>query len=223
MFMSSRSSRILALLLVFTFPVSLFSAETHAAMVFATGPASLNGAALPRSTAVFAGDLLKTSKDSAIIINANGSTIQVGGDSSVQFQGDSINLNSGVAQVTTHNGMRVEASVLTIAPNRNEAKYQVSRLSGKVMVAALNGSVSVLHEGSTDVVSAGQSKEYTEVPQDTEKDKRKKDKAGAVVFTSDKTLFTAGATILGGGGALAWWMLRDNRKPVSNQLPGGRP
>lgn len=221
--MSSRSVRILALMLVFAFPLSLFSAETHAAMVFATGAASLNGAALPRSTAVFAGDLLETSKDSAIIINANGSTIQVGGNSSLQFQGDAINLNSGIAQITTHNGMRVEASAITIAPNRNEAKYQVSHLPGKVTVAALSGSVSVLHGGATDVVDAGQSRAYTEVPQDTEKDKGKNDKGGPIVFTSDKTFFTVSAATLGGGGLLAWWMLRDNRKPVSNQLPGGRP
>lgn len=215
--MSCRAVRTLSLFLIFAFPLSLLSAETHAAMVFATGTASLNGAALPRSTTVFTGDVLETAKNSAIIINAKGSTVQIGATSNVQFQGDTISLNSGIAQITTHNGMRVQANALTIAPNRSVAKYQVTRSPGKVMVAALNGSVSVLNGGTSDVLSAGDTRTYTD-DQDN-KDKRKRDKAGAVIFTSDKTLFTVGATALGAGGVLAWWMLRDGRKPLSNQLP----
>lgn len=221
--MSSRMVRALSLMMMIVVPASLLSAETHAAMVFATGMASLNGTTLYRSTAVFAGDLLETSKDSSLIINASGSTIRVGPASKIHYQVQSIDIDSGVTQVTTNSGLKVQAEALSVTPTAPAAKYQVTRSGEKVLVAALNGSVSVLNGGASEVVAAGETKVFTETQDDRangqDKEKRKKDKAGAVVFTSDKTLFTAAAIALGGGGALALWALRDGRKPLSSQLP----
>lgn len=214
--MSGRVLKILSLFLAFALPTSLLCAETHAAMVFASGVASLNGSALARTTAVFAGDVLETSKNSAIIINANGSTVQMGASSKVQFQGQSIDINSGVAQVTTNSGLKVQADALTVAPMNQTAKYQVTRASGKVLVAALNGSVSVLSGKTSDVLTAGEMKSYGDDQDD--KDSKKRDR-GAVVYTSDKAMFAWGAAALAGGGVLAWWLLHDGRKPLSNQLP----
>ncbi len=214
--MSSRVSKVLSLVLAIVLPTSLLCAETHAAMVFASGMASLNGSALARSTAVFAGDVLETSKNSALIINANGSTVQVGASSRVQFQGDSIDVNSGAAQVTTSNGLKVHTDTLTVAPMNRTAKYQVTRGTGKVLVAALNGSVAVSNGKVSDVLTAGEAKSYTDDQDD--KDSRKRDKAGAVAV-SDKELFLWGAAALGTGGVLAYLFLRDGRKPLSNQLP----
>lgn len=214
--MSGRLIKALSLCLVFVLPTSLMCAETHAAMVFATGIASLNGAALPRSTAVFAGDVLETSKNSVVIINANGSTVQVGATSKIQYQGDAIDLSSGATQVSTNTGMKVQADTLLVAPANRVAKYQVSRLQGKVTVAALNGSLSVLNGKTSDVLTTGETRTYTDDPDD--KDKRKRDKVAAAAV-SDKTLFFWGAGALAGGGTLAYLMLRDGRKPLSNQLP----
>ena len=214
--MSGRLIKGLSLCLVFVLPASVMFAETHAAMVFATGIASLNGAALPRSTAVFAGDVLETSKNSIVVINANGSTVQIGATSKVQFQGDAIDLSSGATQVNTYTGMKVQADTLLVQPANHVAKYQVSRHEGKVTVAALNGSLSVLNGKTSDVLTMGETRTYTDDPDD--KDKRKRDKVGAVAV-SDKTLFLWGAGALAGGGTLAYLMLRDGRKPLSNQLP----
>jgi ferric-dicitrate binding protein FerR (iron transport regulator) len=214
--MSGRFIKALSLCMVFVLPASLLCAETHAAMVFATGIASLNGEVLPRSTAVFAGDLLETSKNSSIIINANGSSVQVGATSKVRFQGDALDLSSGAAQVTTNTGMKVQADTLLVEPSNRVAKYQVSRAPGRVTVAALNGSVSVLNGKSSDVLTAGEARSYTDDPDD--KDKHKRDKVGAVAV-SDKTLFLWSAGALAGGGVLAYLFLRDGRKPISNQLP----
>lgn len=215
--MSSRSIRALSLFMVFALPASLLSAETRAAMVFATGIASLNGNVLPRSTAVFAGDILETSKNSGIIINANGSTVQIGSASKVRFGGDSIDLNNGATQVTTHSGMKVQADSLVVTPSGRVAKYQVARVPGKVTVTALNGSLSVLNGKNPEMLAAGETKTYTDDPQE-EKDKRKRDKVGAV-YVSDNTLFWWSAAALGTGGVLAYLFLRDGRKPMSNQLP----
>jgi ferric-dicitrate binding protein FerR (iron transport regulator) len=215
--MSSRVSRLLSLFLIFALPTSLLCAETHAAMVFATGMASLNGSALARSTAVFAGDVLETSKNSAIIINANGSTVQMASNSRLQFQGEAIDVDSGAAQVTTNSGMKVQADALTVSPMNNTAKYQVTRASGKVLVAALNGSVSVLNGKTSDVLTAGETKTYSDGQDD--KDSKKNRDGGAVVYTSDKALFWWGAAALATGGTLAYLFLRDGRKPLSNQLP----
>lgn len=214
--MSSRVIRVLCLLMVFVLPTSLLCAETHAAMVFASGIASLNGAALARSSAIFAGDILETSKNSAIIINANGSTVQMGATSKVQFQGDAINLDSGAAQIATNSGMKVKADSLTVAPTNKTAKFQVTRAPGKVVVTALNGNVSVMGGPSADVLTAGETKAYSD--DDDRHRGRKRDEGGAI-GVSDKTLFLWGAGLLATGGALAYLFLRDDRKPASNQLP----
>ncbi len=219
--MSSRVIRALCLSLAFVLPASMLCAETHAAMVFATGLASLNGSALRRTTAVFAGDTLETSKDSSVVINANGSTIRVGATSRIRYEGQSIEIVSGATQVSTNTGMNVHTDRFSVTPIERTAKYQVSRGSGEVLVAALSGSVKVQNGGASEVVAPGEKKTFSEDQDESEEQsgKHKKDKAGAIVFTSDKTLFiwTAGALAVGGG--VAGVMLRDNRKPLSTQLP----
>jgi hypothetical protein len=95
------------------------------------------------------------------------------------------------------------------------AKFQVARSTGKVVVTAMNGSVSVLNGKASDVVAAGEAKTYSDDPDDKD---RRRDKAGAV-GVSDKSLFIWSSATLGGAGVVAWWLLRDTRKPLSNQLP----
>ncbi len=85
---SSAFRRIVSCLLLLIVPASLFAADSAAAMLYANGAAWVNGSHVPTSSAIFAGDMVQTRSDSAVNINASGSTITVLGDSLVQFEGE---------------------------------------------------------------------------------------------------------------------------------------
>jgi len=68
--------------LMILFPVSLFAADSNAAMLYINGAAWVNGAHVPRpSSAIFSGDLLQTRRDSVANINEPGSSITILSDS----------------------------------------------------------------------------------------------------------------------------------------------
>ena len=70
-------SRLLSCVLMLVVPASLWAADTTAAMLYANGPAWLNGASVPKSSAVFTGDLIQTRTDSVANIKATGSNIMM--------------------------------------------------------------------------------------------------------------------------------------------------
>ena len=50
------------------FPASLMAADSIAAMLYAKGTAWINGATVPRSSALFPGDMVQTKPDSVVNI-----------------------------------------------------------------------------------------------------------------------------------------------------------
>src|SRR5512135_2625723 len=93
--MSARIVRVWCCVMLLVFPASMLLAESQAAMVMVSGVAALNGTAMAASTTIFAGDLLETGANSALTINAKGSTIRIGANSRVHYFGDSIELLNG--------------------------------------------------------------------------------------------------------------------------------
>ena len=69
--------KILSCMMVVVFPAALFAADQPAAMLYSHGTALLNGASMTRSSAIFSGDLVQTTADSAANINASGSIVLV--------------------------------------------------------------------------------------------------------------------------------------------------
>jgi hypothetical protein len=143
-------------------PVATMSAETPAAMLYTTNAVTLNGVAAARSSAVFSGDTIQTPADSAVTITAQGSTVLVGPSSLLVYQDDAVRLGSGTTLITTEKGMKAQIQKLLVTPaSEGRASYRVIRGRGKVMVAALRGSVklsdgtsaSTLPEGSTATIA----------------------------------------------------------------------
>jgi hypothetical protein len=64
-------------------------------MLYTNGTAWLNGSAVPKTGAVFSGDLLQTQADSTANIQAPGSTVMVLADSLVKFQGPTVEIEHG--------------------------------------------------------------------------------------------------------------------------------
>jgi hypothetical protein len=88
--------------------------RSGAAMLYADGAAWLNGSHVPKSSAIFAGDLVQTRSDSAANIHAPGSSIAVLGDSLVQFEGASLKVEHGGVKVSTSKGTSATAGDVRI-------------------------------------------------------------------------------------------------------------
>jgi hypothetical protein len=90
-------------LLIALTPASLLAADIDpgGAMLYGRGkePVLLNGKPLPRSSAVFPGDLIQTPSESVATLDAPGSGVVVYPDSVVQFERNSISLQHGSVSV----------------------------------------------------------------------------------------------------------------------------
>ncbi|HEX9121526.1 MAG TPA: hypothetical protein VF840_13385 [Terriglobales bacterium] len=132
------------------------SAETHAAMLYATNTVMLNGVGAERSSAVFAGDSIQTPANGAVRLTAEGSTVMVGPSTTLVYEGDAVRLGSGSTMVTTDKGMKTQVQRLQIAPAAQaRTSYRVVRGGGQVMVAALHGSVKISDGSSSKTVAEG--------------------------------------------------------------------
>ena len=148
--------RVFALLLAVLLPVATMSAETHAAMLYATNTVMLNGVGAERSSAVFAGDSIQTPANGAVRLTAEGSTVMVGPSTTLVYEGDALRLGSGSTVVTTDKGMKTQVQRLLIAPAAQaRTSYRVVRGGGQVMVAALHGSVKISDGSSSKTVAEG--------------------------------------------------------------------
>src|ERR1700689_2242200 len=162
--------------LLLIIPAALFAADTGAAaMLYADGAAWVNGSHVPKSSAIFAGDLLQTRSDSAANIHAPGSSITVLGDSLVQFEGTSLKVEHGGVSVSTSKGVATTAGDVRVAPASNAwTEFNVTDIDGTVRIAANKGDLTITDDDGTVTLPQGQ--ETTRNEQSDRGDKKKKDK-----------------------------------------------
>jgi ferric-dicitrate binding protein FerR (iron transport regulator) len=200
------------------FPMSLFAADSGAAMLYAKGTAWLNGGTVPHSSAVFPGDLVQTKTDSMANINAAGSSVMILPDSVVKFEGDSVAVDRGSVSVTTAKGLSTHAENLTVTPvSPGSAQFEVSSANGKVQIVARKGDVSISDGLETTTLSEGQ-QTTREAP--TQRTKRRRrigaaPAAGGGVLDSPIVVAAGGAGI----GALITWVLLQSSNPSSPSVP----
>lgn len=172
------AGKILACMLAVILPAAAMSAETHAAMLYASNTVMLNGVGAERSSAVFAGDRIQTPANGAVRLTAEGSTVMVGPSTALVYEGDAVRLGSGSTMVTTDKGMKTRVQRLQIAPAAPaRTSYRVVRGEGQVLVAALHGSVKISDGSSSKTVAEGNT---TSVP-DPEPAQRDRDRATRAV------------------------------------------
>jgi hypothetical protein len=146
--------KILACMLAVVLPAATMSAETPAAMLYASGTVTLNGVGSERSSAIFAGDSIQTPASGLVTLTAEGSTVLVGPSSVLVYQGTAVDLGSGTAMITTDRAMKTQVQRLVITPAApGRSSYRVSRGEGKLMIAALHGPLKV-SDGSNDSLIA---------------------------------------------------------------------
>jgi hypothetical protein len=216
--MSSSSLRaVIALLLMALFPIQMLAGESASAMLYTNGSAWLNGDNVPKSAALFTGDLLQTRNDSTASIQANGSNVMVLADSLVKFEGSFVELEHGGVRVTTSRGLAARAGEVTIKPaGTSWTEFQVVDVDGRVQIAANKGDVTVQDSQGTTTVTQGQQTTRDDTS-DAEKKKKKRRKSGAATAAGGG-IMSSPAVVYGGlavAGGVATWVWLQQEPPVS--------
>lgn len=209
-------------LLAILFPAQVMLAgETASAMLYTNGAAWLNGSEVPKSAAVFSGDMLQTRSDSTASIQSNGSNVMVLADSLVKFEGPAVELEHGSVRVTTSRGLAARAGDVTVKPASNSwTEFQVTDVDGRVQIAANKGDVTVQDDKGTTTVTQGQQTTRDDTAA-AEKKKKKRRAAGAATgagggIMSSTTAIAGGLGVVGGVGV---WIWLQQSSPVSPACP----
>ncbi len=222
--------KMVSCVLVILFPMSLFAADSNAAMLYTHGAAWVNGAFVPRSSsAIFSGDLLQTRSDSVANINRNGSTITVQADSLVQYLGGSVEIDHGGVLVATSSRTAAVAGDVKVTPAGNSwTEFNVVDTDGTVHIAARKGDVTVTDGSETVTLQQGQETTRDEQSSDNsdqnsgKKSKRNKKRyAGASAAGGGGILNSPYAIAAGGAAAIGvtTWVLIKSDNPTSPSKP----
>jgi hypothetical protein len=212
----------LSIMLAMLVPAQLLAADSASAMLYSNGTAWINGSTVPKSAAVFDGDLVQTRPDSTANLSASGSSVMVLADSLVKFQGAAVELEHGAVRVSTAHGLATQAGEVTVKPAGNSwTEFQVTDVDGQVQIVASKGDLTVQDQQGTTTVQQGQqtTRDDTSNP---EKKKRKKRKgtgaataAGGGILSSSAAVYT-GIAVVGG---ITTWVLLQGEDPVSPACP----
>jgi hypothetical protein len=216
--------KLVSCVLLMIVPGSLFAADSGAAMLYADGAAWLNGSHVPKSSAIFAGDLVQTRPDSAANIDAPGSSVTVLGDSLVQFEGASLKVEHGGVSVSTSKGLATTAGDVRVAPASSTwTEFNVTDTDGTVRINARKGDLNITDDNGTVTLAQGQETTRDEQPDQTDSKKKNNKKpitgaapaAGGGLLNSPIAVGIGGAAIIG----VTTWVLLQSSAPVSPALP----
>jgi len=208
-------------LLAVLVPAHVLAGESASAMLYTNGSAWLNGSEVPKSAAVFSGDMLQTRADSTANIQAAGSTVMVLADSLVRFQGPTVEIEHGAVRVTTSRGLATQAGDVIVKPVSNVwTEFQVRDVDGRVEIAANKGDLTVQDDKGTTTVSQGQ--ETTRDDQGNTEKKRKRRHGEGAAPAAGGGIMSSPYAVYGGiaatGGVGIWLLLRDE-PPLSPKCP----
>jgi len=210
--------KILSCMMLVIFPAALFAADQPSAMLYSHGTALLNGDSIARSSAIFSGDLVRTSADSAANINASGSIVLVHNDSLVQYQGNAVNLEHGTVSISTSKSMATSAGDVTVSPAASVwTEFEVRDVDGTVQIAARKGDLTISDDTGTTTLAQGQQTTRDDSQDDNNKKKKKKRAAGTSTAAKGPILDSPWAIGIGGAavaGGTAWILIRGD-EPVS--------
>lgn len=209
-------------LLAVLVPVQLLAGELASAMLYTNGSAWLNGSEVPKSGAVFSGDLLQTRADSTANLQAAGSSVMVLADSLVKFQGQAVEIEHGAVRVTTSRGLAAQAGDVTVKPVSNAwTEFQVTDVDGRVQIAAHRGDLTIQDDQGTTTISQGQQTTRDDTG-DTEKKKKRRRRGAGAAPAAGGGIMNSSVAMYGGIAAATgvgiWLLLRDE-PPLSASCP----
>ena len=202
-------------LLLAVTPAWLLAADSGAAMLYAKGTAWINGSSVPRSSAVFPGDLVQTQPNAVVHINATGSSVMILSDSLVKYEGNAVSVEHGAVTVATTKGMSTRAGEVVVTPvSADWTQFDVRDVNGTVEIIARKGDVSV--SNGTETTRLAQGEQTTRDDSDSRK-KRRRAAGGAVPAAGGGVLDSPYAIAAGAGavGGLVLWVLLQGDDPAS--------
>src|SRR5713101_5963952 len=206
-------------MMMVVFPASLMGADSVVAMLYAKGTAWLNGSTVPRSSAVFPGDLVQTKRDSVANINAPGSSVMILSDSLVKFEENAVSIEHGSVTVATSKGMSTRAGDVTVAPASSAwTEFEVTDVNGRVQIVARKGDVSDSDGSQTSTLPQG---EQTTRDESQGSSKKKRRACGAAPAAAGGVLDSPYAIGIGAAavGGLVTWVLVQGDEPASPAKP----
>ena len=214
----------LSIVLAMLLPANLLAAESASAMLYSNGTAWVNGSTVPKSAALFNGDMVQTRPDSSAHLSASGSSVMVLADSLVKFQGSAVEIEHGAVRVSTAQGLATRAGEVTVKPASSSwTEFQVSDVDGQVQIVASKGDVTVQDQQGSTTIQQGQqtTRDDTSNPEKKKKKKRRGAGAGAAtaagggILSSSAAVYT-GIAIVGG---VTTWVLLQGDNPLSPSCP----
>jgi hypothetical protein len=215
--------KILSCIMAVIFPAALFAAEPNpGAMLYARGETMLNGSSVPRSSALFSGDLVETRADSVANISATGSTVLVLNDSLIQYEGNTVKLEHGGVTISTSKSLATRVGTVNVSPAAGVlTEFEVRDVDGTVRIAARKGDLSISDDSGTTLLAQGQ--ETTRDEPEAQKDKKRKRRVvpGAVPSAAGGMLDSPWAIGIGGGAIIGVtaWVLTKGDEPASPAKP----
>ncbi|HMK23023.1 MAG TPA: hypothetical protein VK466_11870, partial [Terriglobales bacterium] len=191
------------------------AADGAAGMVSTDGTAWINGGTIPKTMAVFSGDLVQTRSDSMANIKASKLNVLVFSDSLVQFEPQTLKLEHGRVNVLTYKDFSVRVGELKIAPKDSSrtSEFEISDTDGVARIIARKGDL-MLDDGK-GVTTVPEGKEASQ--DDSDKNRKRRGGAGAVPGAAGGILDSPVAIGIGAAaiGGLATWVYIQSDDPVS--------
>jgi hypothetical protein len=193
------------------FPGRLLAQDAGAAMLYGDD-VSVNNSTIPKSIAIFPGDVLAT-KSVATVVDT-GSSAKVNPGSLVDYQKNNLRLEHGDIFVTTGVGMSVRVGCVVVTPEDEvTTNFEVRDLDGKIIIDAQKGDLTISENKQHEKLLEGQ------------EGKRRDEKcraAGPPSSVVQGVLDSKTAKIIGGGvagGVLLWLLIDESGTPLSSWQP----
>lgn len=139
-------------------PASLLTQSTDRGLIHSDGGTWLNGSPAPAISAIFPDSLVQTQAGHSARINLEGSTVLIGSETIVQFQGNELALDHGALQLDTAREMKVLIGCVSVTPiTSDRTQYNVTDVDGRVKVVALKNDVKIHLHGAAHRSKQGSS------------------------------------------------------------------
>jgi hypothetical protein len=210
---ASRLQNFAVWITLFALPIQLVAQDAGAAMLYGDD-VSVNNSVIPKSIAIFPGDVLATKGASATMVDT-GSSATVTADSLVDYQKNNLRLERGDLAVTTSVGMSVRVGCVVVTPaDEVTTKFEVRDLDGKIIIDAQKGDLIISENKQHEKLMEGQ--------EGTRRDEKCRAGTGAESAATQGILDSKTAKIIGSGvvgGVLLWLLVDESGTPLSSWQP----
>lgn len=152
-----------ALMLLLSFPASTLAAQTagannpqaQTAVIYPQAGVTVRGSPVFTSTAVYAGDEIKTA-DLSTLLTGDGISMQLKPHTSLVF-GKVAELGCGGLVLVTRKSIPVRLAGVEVTPSGNPAKLEIDTAGGTTTVAVRSGAATINQAGQISQLGEGQS------------------------------------------------------------------